>query len=169
MLMKGTVKTEIVSETGMAISVDLMKAPYPLASSFLFADDNSFPVDIVALTDCELMLIAKQQVEKQMSKCSGFMHAFLAHNANHIRILSERLKIFSQKNIKAKIAYYILQRSKNGDFELGRNVSELAEYFGVERPSLSRAFSDMTRDGIIELSGRKGKILDIKAMHEIRG
>jgi len=169
MLMKGTVKTEIVSDTGTALSVEMIDAPYPLAAAFLFADDNRFPVDIITVTDCEIMVITKRDVEKQLSNCPDFMRAFLTYNANHIQSLSDRLKIFSQKSIKAKIAYYILQRSKNGSFEMERNVSELAEYFGVERPSLSRAFSEMAREGIIQLSGKKGKILDIKAMHEIRG
>jgi CRP-like cAMP-binding protein len=169
MLMEGTVKTEIVSETGMALSVELVNAPHPLASAFLFADDNHFPVDVIAVTDCELMLIAKNEVESQICKCFGFMRGFLAYNADQVQTLSERLKIFSQRSIKAKIAYYILRRSKNSNFELERNVSELAEYFGVERPSLSRAFSEMARDNIIELSGKKGKILDMKAMHEIQG
>jgi CRP-like cAMP-binding protein len=169
MLVKGTVKTEIVSETGMTLSVEVMEAPSPLASALLFADNNHFPVDVIALTDCKILLITKCAIEQQMAQCSGFMRGFLAYNANHVQVLSERLKIFSQKSIKAKIAYYILQRSKDGSFEMERNVSELAEYFGVERPSLSRAFSEMSREGIIQLSGKKGKILDIKAMHEIRG
>ncbi|MDR2233412.1 MAG: Crp/Fnr family transcriptional regulator [Tannerella sp.] len=169
MLLKGTVKTEIVSDTGMTLSVELIDAPYPLAAAFLFADDHHFPVDIIAVTDCEILVIPKRDVEKQLSACPDFMRSFLTYNANNFLTLSDRLKIFSQKSIKAKIAYYLLQRTKNGSFEMERNVSELAEYFGVERPSLSRAFSEMSRDGIIQFSGKRGKILDHKAMNEIRG
>lgn len=167
MLSKGKVKTEIVSESGLTLSLEEISAPYPLAAAFIFADNNRFPVDVIALEECEVLLISKDSVEKQMAKCPGFLRGFMAFNSNRIQYLSERLKIFAQKGIKAKIAYYLLQRDKNGEFELGRSIASLAEYFGVERPSLSRAISEMARDGIIEFEAGKGKILNYNAIKEL--
>lgn len=165
MLSRGKVKTEIMSDSGLTLSVEEITAPYPLAAAFLFADNNRFPVDVVALEDCEVILTSKASIEKQMAQCPVFLRGFIAFIANRVQFLSERLKIFSQKGIKAKIAYYVLQRDKNGSFELGRSIAALAEYFGVERPSLSRAISEMVRDGVIEFESGKGKILNY---HEIK-
>ena len=159
-LSKGKVKTEIVSDSGLTLSVEELSAPRPLAPAFLFANNNRFPVDVVALEDCEVILIRKDIIEQQMARCPEFMRGFLAFNANRMQFLSERLKIFSQKSIKSKIAYYILQRAKNGEFNLGRSISSLSEYFGVERPSLSRAMSELVSDGVIEYARGKGKIID---------
>lgn len=167
MLSKGRVKTEMVSDSGVAIPIEDLSAPYPLAAAFIFADNNRFPVDVIALDDCEILLISKETLEKQMAKCPGFLRGFLAFNANRMQFLSERLKIFSQRGIKAKIAYYILQRAKRGNFELGRSVSSLADYFGVERPSLSRAISEMSRDGIIEFKEGVGRIIDINKIKDL--
>ena len=167
MLSKGKVKTEIVSDSGLTLSLEEITAPYPLAAAFIFADNNRFPVDVIALEECEVLLISKESIEKQMAKCPGFLRGFMAFSANRIQYLSERLKIFAQKGIKAKIAYYLLQRDKNGKFELGRSIASLAEYFGVERPSLSRAISEMVRDGIIEFEAGKGKIVDLNAVREL--
>lgn len=169
MLTKGRVKTEIVSDSGLALSVEEISAPYPLAAAFLFADDNHFPVDVMALEDCEIILISKSSIEKQMARCPEFLRGFMAFIANRVRFLSERLKIFSQKGIKAKVAYYILQQDKNGTFELGRSIASLAEYFGVERPSLSRAISEMVRDEIIEFDAGKGIILNYNGIKELLG
>lgn len=169
MLSKGRVKTEIISESGLSISVDEITAPYPLAAAFLFAESNRFPVEVTALEECEIILISKQAIEKQMAQCSGFLRGFMAFIANRIQFLSERLKIFSQKGIKAKIAYYILQRDKNGAFELGRSIASLAEYFGVERPSLSRAISEMINAQIIEISNGRGRILEYNKLKELLG
>ena len=102
-----------------------------------------------------------------MAKCPGFLRGFLAFIANRVEFLSERLKVFSQKGIKAKIAYYILKHDKNGVFELGRSIASLAEYFGVERPSLSRAISEMVKDGLIEFESGKGKISDYNRIKEL--
>lgn len=169
MLTKGKVKTEIISDSGLTVSVEEMSAPSPLAAAFLFADNNRFPVEVTALEDCEIILISKSSIEKQMAACPGFLRGFMAYIANRVQFLSERLKIFSQKGIKAKIAYYILQCDKNGGFEFERSITSLAEYFGVERPSLSRALSEMTRDNIIRFEAGKGKILNYDELKALLG
>lgn len=169
MLAKGKVKTEMVSESGLTLSVEEIAAPCPLAAAFLFADENRFPVDVTAMEECEVILISKAEVEKKMADCPGFLRGFMAFTANKMHFLSERLKIFSQKGIKAKIAYYILSREKNGSFELGRSIASLAEYFAVERPSLSRAISEMAADGVIEFESGRGKILDYNKIKELLG
>ncbi|KAK9659760.1 Crp-like helix-turn-helix domain, partial [Popillia japonica] len=135
----------------------------------------------VALEECEVILVHKSTIEEQMAKLPDFLRGFMGFIADRVQFLSERLKIFSQKGIKGKIfiadrvqflserlkifsqkgikgkiAYYILQRDKNGSFDLGRSIASLAEYFGVERPSLSRAISEMVKDGIITFdAGRR--------------
>lgn len=167
MLTKGRVKTEIVSDPGLTLQIDDIKAPYPLAPAFLFADNNRFPVDVIAQEDSEVILVRKECVEMQMARCPDFLRGFMAFTANRMQFLSERLKIFSLKGIKTKVAFYILQRTRNGEFEMGRSISSLAEYFGVERPSLSRAVSEMVRDGIIEYEAGRGRILDVKAIKEM--
>lgn len=167
MLAKGRVKTEIVSDPGLTLHIEELKAPYPLASAFLFATNNRFPVDVIALEDSEVILIKKDAIEQKMASCPHFLRGFLAFTANRMQFLSDRLKIFSLKGIKAKVAFYILKRTKNNEFELGRSIASLAEYFGVERPSLSRAISEMVRDGIIEFEAGKGRIINQNAIKEM--
>jgi len=169
MLTKGKVKAEMVSLAGFALSVEELVAPQPLASAFLFAHNNHFPVDVIALEDCEVILIAKSIIEKQMATCPGFLMGYMTHTANQVSFLSERLKIFAHKGIKSKIAYYILLHDKNGTFDFGRSVTSLAEYFGVERPSLSRALSEMVSAGIIELKAKRGKILKYNELKKMFG
>ncbi len=167
MLSKGKVKTEIVSDPGLTLHVEEIKAPYPLAATFLFAENNCFPVDVIALEESEIILIKKDSIEKQMAKCPHFLRGFMAFTADRMQFLSERLKIFSLKGIKTKVAFYLLQRTHGNEFELGQSIASLAEYFGVERPSLSRAISEMVRDGIIEFEAGKGQIINRNALKEM--
>lgn len=167
MLTKGRVKTEIISNTGFMLDVEEIVAPFPLAAVFIFADNNIFPVNIIAIEDTEVALIKKESIEKQMAKCPYFLRGFIAFISNRIEFLSDRLKIYSLKNIKSKLSFYILQHSHNNEFNLNCSITSLAEYFGVERPSLSRAISEMVRDGIIEFKSGKGRILNIKEMKRI--
>lgn len=167
MLTRGSVRTEMVSSSGLTLSVEEIKAPYPLAVAFLFADNNKFPVDVIAIDECEVLLITKSSVEEQMAKCPGFLRGFLAFSANRMEFLSTRLRVFAHKGIKAKVAYHILSVEHNGDFTLGRSVAALADYFGVERPSLSRALSELVRDGIITYKQGAGRVLNQNALHDL--
>jgi CRP-like cAMP-binding protein len=169
MLTKGKAKAEMISLAGFALAVEELKAPLPLASAFLFAENDHFPVDVVAMEDCEVILINKSVIVNHMATCHGFLMGYMTHTANQVSFLSERLKLFAHKGIKSKIAYYILQHDKNGTFDLGRSVTSLAEYFGVERPSLSRALSELVNTGIIELKTRKGKILNYNELKKMFG
>ena len=63
MLTRGKVKTEIISQSGLTVSVEEITAPYPLAAAFIFADNNRFPVEVTAMEDCEVILISKYFIE----------------------------------------------------------------------------------------------------------
>ena len=52
-------------------------------------------------------------------------------------------------------------------FYINRNQSELAEFFGVARPSLARSLSEMVQEGIISINKKEYKILDMNKMKEL--
>ena len=69
-------------------------------------------------------------------------------------------KKYYKKFIKKKFCDYVKKNQKNNLFSI-QNLGALAEYFGVERPSLSRVLSDLVKDEKLERIGRnKYKILD---------
>lgn len=39
----------MITESGGVLAVEVIAAPRPLAPAFLFAENNSFPVDVIAL------------------------------------------------------------------------------------------------------------------------
>jgi len=159
-LLKGSVKTEMISNSGTIINIEIINAPNLLAPALLFAASNRLPVDVIALEDCEIIFISKDSIMKQLTCNEAFLQAFMAFNSNRVHFLTERLKLLSTKTIKGKLAQYILLKTSNMQFTLDRNQSELAEYFGVTRPSLSRSISEMIDEGIISLKRKTGTILN---------
>ena len=159
-LLKGSVKTEMISDSGTVLNIETIHAPNPLAPAFLFAENNRFPVDVIALENCELILVAKDSIMKQLIRNEKFLQGFMTFNSNRVHFLSERIKLLSTKTIKGKLAQYILARTNNMHFTLDRTQTELAEYFGVTRPSLSRSLSEMNDEGIISLKRKTGTLLN---------
>jgi CRP-like cAMP-binding protein len=163
-LLKGSVKAEMISESGTVLNIETIHAPNPLAPAFLFAENNRFPVDVVASEDVEVVLISKDSITKQLANNEKFLQGFMAFNSNRVHFLSERLKLLSTKTIKGKLAQYILERTSNLCYTLDMNQTTLAEYFGVTRPSLSRSISEMTEEEIISLKGKDGKVLNLRKL-----
>lgn len=169
LLIKGSVKTEMISESGATLNIEIIHAPNPLASAFLFAQNNHFPVDVTALDNCTIITASKLSIMQQLANNEAFLQSFLAFNASRAHFLSERLKFLSIKTIKGKFAQYIFSKSTKSDFILSMNRTELAEYFGVARPSLSRSISEMINEGVISIKGKRGKILNITKLQEMIG
>jgi len=166
-LSKGSVKAEMFSESGTVLNIETIHAPNPLAPAFLFAENNQFPVDVVALEEVEILLISKESITKQLASNADFLQGFMTFNSNRVHFLSERLKLLSTKTIKGKFAQYILERTSNQCFTINMNQTTLAEYFGVTRPSLSRSIAEMIDEGIISLKGKNGKVLDFKKLKKM--
>ena len=79
------------------------------------------------------------------------------------QFLSSKIKFLSFTTIKGKLAQYLLDLSgKSGSlrFSLPRSQSQLSELFGVARPSIGRAMSELNHDGIIRTEGKEVTILD---------
>ena len=166
-LLKGSVKAEMFSESGTVLNIEIIHAPNPLAPAFLFAENNQFPVDVVALENCEIVIVSKDSIMKQLACNEAFLQGFMTFNSNRVNFLSKRLKLLSTKTIKGKLAQYILAKASNMDFTLDMNQTLLAEYFGITRPSLSRTLSEMISDEIISLKGKSGKILNLVKLKKL--
>ncbi|MDD6209481.1 MAG: Crp/Fnr family transcriptional regulator [Bacteroidales bacterium] len=166
LLLKGSVKTEMISDAGAVLKIETIKAPSPLAPAFLFAENNRFPVDVIALEECEAILILKSSIMKLLASNEAFLQGFMAFNSNRTNFLSERIKLFSIKTIKGKLSQYILSRAKNLHFTLDMPQTQLAEYFGVARPSLARSLSELIEEKVITLEKRQGVILNLNVLKE---
>ena len=168
-LISGSVKTEMITESGNLMGIEIIKAPRPLAPAFLFSDRNRFPVDVTTLEPVEILRIPKDEVMRLMTSRPDFMQQFLTHNANRTQFLTNRLQLLSIKTIKGKLAHFLLENAPGDDssFSINRNQTELAEFFGVARPSLARSLSEMQQEGIIEINKKEYRILNYKAMREL--
>lgn len=168
-LIEGSVKTEMITENGNLLGIEIIKSPRPLAPAFLFSDNNRFPVDVTTLEEAEILRIPKDEVIRLMTSQPDFMKQFITHNSNRIQFLTNRLQLLSIKTIKGKIAYFLLEQSKEYglNFTLNRNQTELADFFGIARPSLARSLSEMAQDGIISIDKKKYTILNPKGLREL--
>ena len=167
-VIKGEVITEMSDEKGDFMKVELIKAPNPLATGFLFATNNVSPVTALAKTDCMVILIPKENVYLLMSNYPDFMKAFLSYISNKVAFLSEKLRLASLRSIRAKLAYYLLKESKGEQqFQLKTSKEDLSRLFGVSRPAMVNVMMQMADEGLIEVDRRKITIKDRMALQRL--
>lgn len=169
LLTKGVVKTEMTSEGGRTLHIETIIAPAPLALAFLFAEKNCFPVDVIALEAVEILLISKELVMEKLANNHQFLQNFIQINGNRTQFITQRLQLLAIKTIKGKLAYYILQESskENNTFKMSLNQTELADYFGVARPSLARSLAELVDEQIITFHRKTGVILNSDRLKEL--
>jgi CRP/FNR family transcriptional regulator, dissimilatory nitrate respiration regulator len=165
-LIKGIVKGEMVDYSGRVIKIEDITAPGALASAFMFGNSNRFPVNVIAVSDGELFLIEKPDFLKLLMSNDVILVNFLDMISNRCQFLSEKIKFLNFRTIKGKLAHYILQRAgkERSSVNLSMTQNDLADFFGVARPSIGRALGDMEEEGYIEAKGKNIKILDMEGL-----
>lgn len=165
-MLKGSVKGEMMDFSGKAIKIEDIEPPKPLAIAFLFGENNTCPVNIIANNSVEIIHIPKSSVIKLMQLSSVFLNNFMNIISSKTQFLTDKIRFLSFQTIKGKIAHYLLQLSGpvNGEIMLSKSQEELANMFGVTRPSLGRALRDLHNENIIVAKGKSIKIMDREAL-----
>lgn len=168
-LISGSLRAEMLDFSGKTLKVEDIIAPRAIASGFLFGKNNSFPVNVLVNEDVQILSIPKNSVLEHLKSNEIFLINFLNNISNYIHFLTQRIYFLSFKTIREKIAQYLLNISsvEKKLIVLPKSITELSEYFGVARPSLSRVLGDLEKDGIIIANRRKIQILDRKRLLRI--
>lgn len=161
-LVDGIVRTEMITKEGNVLEIEFIEAVRPLAPAFLFASENKFPVDVITMQPSTFYMIPKERWMAEMMRNEKLMTNFLEANSNITVFLSRKLQMLSIKSLKGKLSLYFLENTtpENNSFYLKRTQTQLAEYFGVQRPSLARSLGEMLDEKVITLENKKLTILN---------
>lgn len=168
-VLTGVVKGEMVDYEGRVIKIEDIPAPGALASAFLFGKKAVFPVNVLIVTDVTLFILEKSELLRLLMKNDRILTNFLDMISNRSQFLSEKIKFLNFKTIRAKLAYYILQKAgkTNNSIHLDMTQNELAEFFGVARPSVARALGDLENEGYVMAKGKFIRILNKEGLADL--
>lgn len=169
LLVSGLVRTEMITKEGNVLEIEFIEPIRPLAPAFIYANRNKFPVDVITLEKSVFYIIEKSVWLSEMMKNETLLTNFLKLNSNMTVFLSNKVQMMSIKSLKGKLALYILENtSPNKDgFTMRRTQTQLAEYFGVQRPSLARSLGEMINEGIIAMDKKVVKVLDRRRLETL--
>lgn len=168
-IVQGSIVGEITDFEGKVIRLEELKAPEIIASLFIFGDDNTLPLDIISTSETHTLIIPRRDLMKIFTQHEQVMQNYLNIIANRAQLLSKKMKLLGLSNIRGKIAHFLLEQMKiegDTDFIIKKNQIDLADMFGVSRPSLTRVLREMNNEGIIKAVGKHITIINKKALSE---
>jgi len=165
-ILQGKVKAEMVDFAGKVIKIEDLSAPDALASAFIFGKNNRYPVNVVAVTELELLQIRKTDFLKFLKSDDTLLVNFLDMISSRSQFLSEKIKFLNFKTIRSKLAHYILQNTGADGISVNLKMTQndLADYFGVARPSVARTLGELEAEGYIVSRGKNVTILNKKGL-----
>lgn len=165
-VLRGKVKGEMIDFAGKVIKIEDIPASGALASAFMFGNKNRFPVNVVAMTDVSLLSIDKADFLKMLKSDDRILVNFLDMISSRSQFLSEKIKFLNFKTIKGKLAQFILQQAgkERHSVNLEMTQNDIADFFGVARPSVARALGELEQDGLISASAKNIRIIDRKKL-----
>lgn len=161
-LLEGSARGEMTDFSGHIIKIEDVPAPKPLAGAFLFGSENRFPVDVLANEPVKVLVIYRGEFLKLLRMNETIQMNYLNLVGSKAQFLSKKIKFLSFKTIKGKIAHYLigLLNEEDGFIRIPASQQELADLFGVARPSVARALGELEDEGLISARNRMVKILN---------
>ena len=166
----GVVRGEMSSLVGNSVVIEEIEAPRIIAPAIIFASDNRFPVTVIAVTDADIVSIKEGDFTKIMQSDHRILHNFVRSISDRNKFLSDRVRTMSFGTIKSKIANYLLSQIKQKqslEFDIPHTQQELADMFGVTRPALSRAISQIGELGVLTSHKNHFVIKDENKLKEV--
>jgi len=168
-VLSGSVRGEMIDYSGKTIKIEDIEAPKPLATAFLFGQENKFPVTVTANNDVKILSVPVSEFLKILQLNLQILKNYLNSISSRAQFLSQKLNFLSFKTIKGKVAHFLLDHTgdKFHSVELKNTQQQLADLFGVTRPSLARVFGEMQKEGLISIKNKTVTLLDKKALNKL--
>ncbi|MCI5996694.1 MAG: Crp/Fnr family transcriptional regulator [Peptoniphilaceae bacterium] len=123
--------------------------------------EKKSPHEIISLTESKVLWIEYNTISKSIYKekiLSNILKIISIKNT----ILNQKVQILSKRTTREKILEYLnihkILANKN-DFEINLNRNQMADFLALDRSNLSRELSKLKKEGIIDYSKNKFKIL----------
>ncbi|MFZ4456020.1 MAG: Crp/Fnr family transcriptional regulator [Bacteroidales bacterium] len=169
-VLDGMVQAQMVDYSGRLIVMAEIAAPYAYAAAFIYAEQNELPVTVVAQKESEILFIRKEVFLEILQRNKQVLHNFLTFISNRSKFLTDKIHFLTFRTIKSKISDFLLKRSNQVNslvVILDQTQQELADMFGVARPSLARTFKEMENEGLILIERKKITLVDLPKLKKL--
>ena len=170
-LVQGALRAEIPDHAGKSLIVETLRAPQTVASAVYFSRRPNFPVNLVATRNCRILSLGRNRLLDLAAENRDLLEALLGDMGDRLQFLAEKLRVSRFHSLREKIASYLMQeaRKQGGPkVEIAYHQGELADIFGVARPSLNRTLKELEAEGFLSVAPGVPTRIEIVKPEELR-
>lgn len=156
-VLSGNLVAYALSSNGSEIRVFSFEKNSIIGANLLFGNVNRYPLNIYATTNCELLHIKKVAVEKLLQDYR-FTLNFVKSLSLNAQGMNQKIAMYTQKTLRENLTDYFTALSAQQQsrvITLPMSKKQLADYLGVQRPSLFRELKKMQDEGLIVVSHKE--------------
>lgn len=150
--------------------ISIEKNGYFIGLQSLF-EQNVFQYSVEALEDTEVCLVDIKIFEELIYENAAFGAGLIKYINYDMIKLYDRFQSMSQKQIHGRFAELLLYLQKNiyeqNPFNLSISKGDLANIISTSHESVSRMFTQLKNEGIIEEKGKVIHVLDEEKLEQI--
>ena len=149
----GTVEIQRLYSNGKYIVLSRLLQGDVFGEALVFSKSKTYPATVIALNECKVLFINKEDVLKICSYEEKVLENFISLLSDKVFILNSKIKSISFKSLRQKVINYILNEikdQKSNSIILNNTKEEIASLLGIPRPSLSRELISLRDLGYIE-------------------
>lgn len=166
-VLKGTISVQGIDNNGNCISINDFNVGNVIGGNLLFSHKDFYPMTVLSKTEITILHLNKDLVLKLCQTNITFLSNFLQSLSDNTLILTDKIKTLSFKTIRQCLIDFLIYESyaqNSNKINLKLTKKELAEKFGIQRPSLSRELNKMRKDGLVQYDAHSITIVDIDSL-----
>ncbi|WMJ84815.1 Crp/Fnr family transcriptional regulator [Oscillospiraceae bacterium LTW-04] len=155
-VLSGRLVAYSLSENGSAIKMFEFQKNSIIGANLLFGDQNTYPLNIYSVTPCELLHITQNAVMELLHNYH-FVMQYIKSLSMNSRGMNQKITMLTQKTLRENLLDYLKKQSfiqGSPTILLPISKKQLADYLGVQRPSLFRELKKLQDERIIEIDNR---------------
>lgn len=155
-VLSGSLVAYSLSTNGSATTMFEFSQGSVIGANLLFGENHSYPLNIYCLTDCQIIHIDINAVLEFLHDYNFTLH-YIKSISQNSQGINQKIAMFTQRTLRENIMDYFKQQTiiqKSSVILLPMSKRQLADYFGVQRPSVFRELKKLKEEGIIEINNR---------------
>ncbi|KDR94835.1 cAMP-binding domain of CRP or a regulatory subunit of cAMP-dependent protein kinases [Peptoclostridium litorale DSM 5388] len=168
-VMDGEIAVQKVYFSGKVVNLTKLSKGDIFGEVVVFSNHGQYPATIVSQKKSAVLFISRGNIIGLCREDDKFLQNFMNLLSNKILMLNKKVENLSLKTIRQKICRFIIEEYKRQEkkrLKILTTRNDMAESFGIPRPSLSRELVNMREEGLISFGKGYMEILDIEAIEE---
>ena len=152
-IIEGKLSVQKIDESGNILTIASFSSNSMIGGNLLFSKNNTYPMTIICNFPCTVFHFSKNLVLQLCQTNKYFLSTFLSSLSDKTLLITDKLNSLTMKTIRERIVDYLIyeyHKQQSTIIKLETSKKELAEKFGIQRPSLSRELNKMRKNGLID-------------------